>query len=178
MSSHPRLSSLLLHLAAASHGCISLYYIVLTCQLAVLQEQGQGVGPSARPEAPPQRHGLSQVAGIALGIAVFGAAVWSLVTVWKRKDDKLHRPDRQSNAISRSKGRGSRSDQKRRRKHEYQEFAPEELAEVRGRIICRQFARTGTCKYGDDCWYRHERDPEAISAAAEAVGRYAMGCLV
>lgn len=153
---------------------------MLTCKLAVLQEQSQGVDPSARPEASPQRHGLSQVAGIALGIAVLGAAVWSLVTVWKRKDDKLRRLDTQSTVSSRStsRGRGSRSDQKRRRKHEYQEFAPEELAEVRGRIICRQFARTGTCKYGDDCWYRHERDPEAVSASAEAVGRYAMGCWI
>ena len=143
------------------------------------QEQHQGVDATIKPRAPAHRPDIPPIAGIALGLAVFGAAVWSLVTVWKRKDNKLHRTaqhaqqpppssSRESSSDSRHSNSDSSSDSSRdssgasRARAKSTPLAPEVLAKVRSRIVCRQFAKQGKCRYGDDCRYAHVRDPQEL----------------
>lgn len=119
-----------------------------------LQEQHLGVDPSNNTHTPSHRPHTHQLAALAFGIAVFGAAAWALVTVWRRKDSRLHSTDNQIGSPVPAEGSNfSRNN------------APASLGEARGRILCRNFARFGTCKYGDKCRFKHERGAEALAIA-------------
>lgn len=115
------------------------------------QHTHTGIAPD-QPQAPKAPR-PNRVAGLAVGLVALSGLAFGAFAAWKQHKDKQQRqnspspaPEWQSRHRPPARGPSARG--------------PRELTEKKARrrknILCRDFAATGTCKFGDRCRYSHE----------------------
>lgn len=123
------------------------------------QQTHFGIAPD-RPQAPePPR--LTRLVTLGLGLAAFSAFLWGAFEFQRQRKEKKQRqqspapaPEWQSRPpIIAPRSSNNRSRPKDRTKAKDGHKASKQ-------IICRNFAATGTCRFGDRCRYKHVSVPQ------------------
>ena len=121
-----------------------------------------------------------------LALAVFVGVAWGLVTFWGQLSARLA-PKQPKNPVPTPTASPPTSPTSRReKKRPSTEAVPSssssgsgsatKQATFRSNIVCRNFAATGSCRFGDRCRYKHVYLPESFaantsqSASAQASG--------
>lgn len=128
---------------------------MLSTDKSKLQMQDQHTHTGIAPDQPqaPKAPRPNRVAGLAVGLVALSGLAFGAFAAWKQHKDKQQRqnspspaPEWQSRHRPPARGPSARG--------------PRELTEKKARrrknILCRDFAATGTCKFGDRCRYSHE----------------------
>lgn len=144
----------------------------LLLSLSTLQDNTYaGIAPG-QPETP-QHPSANRSGSFVLALAVFAGAAWGLVTLWKQvaarltqqrpKTKQTPSPPPSPPADSPAPSRSRRS--RRSSKADPDGLSPRPATPRSSHVICRNFAATGSCRFGDRCRYRHVLEPETLGAA-------------
>lgn len=127
-----------------------------------LQEQRTHVGIAPDSPQAPKSPRLTRWLGFGLGLAAFSAILLGAFSFQRRRQEKQQR----QNSPAPAPGWQSQPPVKVQRSpiqrppRTRQRTTPREPPRSRKEIICRNFAATGKCRFGDRCRYRHELIPQ------------------